>query len=120
MMRMAKVLAVTALGIALAFGPAVGAFAAPATPDAVVTASESPRQQVLGGVNLWEFCRKLGHRDVTNQPPHNVWSWYCVRQDGSLEDINMYAACQWQYNKQWAKPAYWDEADEYSWYCYLD
>ncbi|TQM83771.1 hypothetical protein FHX81_6198 [Saccharothrix saharensis] len=120
MMKTAKALAVTALGIALAFGPMVAASAAPATPDTATTASASPRYEYLGGVNLWEFCRKLGHRDVTNESPHTVYTWYCVRQDGSLEDINMYAACQWQYNKQWAKPAFWDEQDEYSWYCYLD
>lgn len=120
MMKTVKALAVTALGIALAFGPAVAATAVPATPDTATTASASPRAEYLGGVNLWEFCRKLGHRDVTNNSPHTVYSWYCVRNDDTLEDINMYAACQWQYNKQWAKPAFWNESDEYSWYCYLD
>jgi hypothetical protein len=120
MMRTAKALAVAALGIALAMGTVSAATAAPTTSDTEVSASESPRREVLGGVNLWEFCRYLGHADVTNQAPNNVWTWYCVRQDGSFEDINMYAACQWQYTKQWAKPDYRSEQDEYSWFCYLD
>ncbi|XVV00560.1 hypothetical protein ACQPW3_24370 [Actinosynnema sp. CA-248983] len=120
MTRTLRTLAVTLFGILLVCGPTVAATAAPATPDTAVTSADSERREVLGGVNLWEFCRKLGFADVTNEYPHNVWTWYCVKSGGGLEDINMYAACQWQYNKQWAKPGYWNEQDPYSWYCYLD
>ncbi|NUT94335.1 MAG: hypothetical protein HOY78_20165 [Saccharothrix sp.] len=120
MTRTARTLAVALLGIALTLGSTVAATAAPTTSDTAVSASETPRRTNLGGVNLWEFCRKLGFADVTNEYPHTVWTWYCVKNGGGLEDINMYAACQWQYNKQWAKPDYWNEQDEYSWYCYLD
>lgn len=127
MMRIAKALAVTALGVALAFGSAATAVAAPAAPATgpeatglPISETDNERRWVLGGVNLAEFCVKLGHRDVTLLQPANVWSWACVDHDGGLEDINMYAACQWQYNKQWAKPDYHNEHDPYSWYCYLD
>lgn len=119
MTKTARALATALLGVGLTLGSAGAATAAPSA-DTGVVASESPRRDVLGGVNLWEFCRKLGFADVTNEHPHNVWTWYCVKQGGGLEDINMYAACQWQYNKQWAKPGYWNEQDPYSWYCYLD
>ncbi|MFI9813838.1 hypothetical protein [Saccharothrix variisporea] len=120
MTRTARTLAVALLGLTLTLGSAVAATAAPTTADTGVSASGTPRHEYLGGVDLKAFCQKLGFADVTNEDPHTVWTWYCVKDGGGLEDINMYAACQWQYNKQWAKPDYWDEQNEFSWYCYLD
>jgi hypothetical protein len=120
MTRTARTLAVALLGIALSLGSTVAATAAPTTDDAAVSASATPRRTDLGGVDLKAFCQKLGFADVTNEYPNTVWTWYCVKSGGGLEDINMYAACNWQYNQQWAKPDYWNEQDEYSWYCYLD
>jgi hypothetical protein len=130
MTRTARALAVAVLGIALALGSAAAASAAPTTPDTTsdtaVSAAEIPgdsadvRRTVLGGVDLVAFCQAFGYRDVTLQEPETVWNWYCLDYYDRLVDINMFAACQWQYQEQWAKPDYYDEQNAYSWYCYLD
>lgn len=112
MARAVRALAVAALGTALALGTAAGAGAIPPEPP--------HDQRELGGVDLAQFCVAFGYRDLTLLDPGTVWDWRCVEQDGGLVDLNMSAACQWQYREQWAKPGFRDEWDGYSWYCYLD
>lgn len=53
--------------------------------------------RTLGGVNLRAYCQSLGYADVTTVGS-TIYDWRCVSWGGSLADINLDSACNWQYS----------------------
>jgi hypothetical protein len=72
----------------------------------------------LGGLDLDSYCQSIGYVGASLDG-YTAYDWHCDGADGSLNGIDMKAACQWQYS--WASPVtaqMGDVNDPSSWKCF--
>src|SRR6266700_4449056 len=85
--------------------------------DAYHCVCKDTKGNTLGSVNLTSFCKSLGY--VSENPnPQKLSDWWCYKWT-QIQNVDMTAACQWQYHRSDTTALGGSNTNANGWKCYV-